>query len=159
MPQQLTICSLSVHYRLHLQHCEQMSFLLQNSCFHSFTESSRTRCNSVSMVARLRNGQKTNRDSISSKNEASRLVFGSHRPSYSITTAFPFPRIKRPTLKNGCVTPFIAKDMNAWSYTSSCGAVPNHDSSRTNWLLPLLYKMALSCDFTFQRAYCRNELC
>lgn len=159
MPQQLTVSSLSVHYRLHLQECEQLSLLLQNSCFQSFTESSRTRCSSVSMVARLRNGQERNRDSISSNNETSWLVFGSHRPSYSITTAFLFHRINRPTLKNVCVTPFIAKDMKAWSYTSSCCAVPNYDSTRTRLLLPLLYKIALSCDITFQRAYNRNELC
>jgi len=132
MPQQLTICSLSVHYRLYLQQREQLSLPLQNSCFRSFTEWSRTRCSSVSMVARLRNGQERNRDSISSKNEAPRPVFESHRPSYSITTAFPFPRIKRPKLKNGYVTSFVAKDMKAWSYTSSCGAVPNYDNTRTN---------------------------
>jgi hypothetical protein len=159
MLQQLTICSLSVHFGLHLQQCEQLSLLLQNSCFHSFTESIRIRCSSVIVVVRLRNGQERNRDSISSKNEASRLVFGSHRPSYLITTAFPFPRIKLPTFKNGYVTPFIAKDMNAWSYNSSCGAVPNCDSTRTNWLLPLLYQIALSCDITFQQAYHRNEPC
>jgi len=132
MPQQLTICSFSVHYRLHLQQCEQLSLLLQNSCFQSFTESIRTHCNSVIVVARLRNGQERNLDSISSKNEALRLVFGSHRPSCLITTAFPFPRIKRPRLKNDYVNPFIAKDMNVWSYTSSCGAVLNYDSTRIN---------------------------
>jgi hypothetical protein len=36
MPQQLTIYSLSVHYTLHLQQCEQLSTLLQNSSFQSF---------------------------------------------------------------------------------------------------------------------------
>jgi len=157
--QQLTISLLSVHYRFYLQHCEQLYLLLQNSCFQSFTESSRTRCSSVSMVARLRDGQERNRYSISSKNEMSILVFGSHRSSYSVTTTFPFPRIKRPTLKNGSVTPFIAKDKNAWSYNSSCGAVPNYDSTRTNLLLPLMCKIALSCDITFQRAYYCNEQC
>ena len=111
------------------------------------------------MVARLRNGQKRNQDSIFSKNEVSKFVSGAHRPSYSITTAFPFSWIKRPTLKNGHVTPFIAKDMNAWSYPSSCGAVPKNDSTRTSLLLPLLYKIALSYDVTFQRTYYRNDLC
>jgi len=159
MPQQLIVSSLSAHYRLHLQKWEQLSLLPQNSCFQSFTESNRARCSSVSMVARLRNGQKRNRDLISSKNEVSRLVFGSHWPSYSIITAFPFPWIKRPTLKNGYVTPFIAKDMNAWSYTSSCGAVPNYDNTRTSLLLPLFYEIALSCDVTLQRAYYRSDLC
>jgi hypothetical protein len=75
MHQQLTVCSLSVHYRLHLQQCEQLSFLLQHFCFQSIIKLCRTRCSSVSIVSKLRNGQERNRDSISSRNEASRLNY------------------------------------------------------------------------------------
>lgn len=45
--------------------------------------------------------------------------------------------------------PPIAKDMNAWSYNSSRGAVPNYVMTRTALPFSILCKAALFCDVTF----------